>query len=215
MLLSISLYLLFPKANVEAINGLIPGKNFIEWAKIIGRPTWWPLLLLIPIVNIFIFAGMAVHLVRSFGNYKFKDSALAVIYAPAAFASIAKNEKSKYLGPNYPKEKAYLDKVKELLSGSGDKRQLARLIEKSPYKKSAGREWTESIIFAVFAASFIRMFLIEAFVIPTPSMEGSLMVGDFLFVSKASYGIRTPMTIAMFPLPVSYTHLTLPTIYSV
>ena len=44
------------------------------------------------------------------------------------------------------------------------------------------------------------MFLIEAYVIPTPSMEGSLMVGDFLFVSKASYGIRTPMTLAMIPL---------------
>lgn len=58
----------------------------------------------------------------------------------------------------------------------------------------------ESIVFAVFAASFIRMFLIEAFVIPTPSMEGSLNVGDFLFVSKAHYGIRTPMTVAMVPL---------------
>jgi signal peptidase I len=49
-----------------------------------------------------------------------------------------------------------------------------------------------------FAAAFIRMFLIEAYKIPTPSMEGSLLVGDFLFVSKAHYGIRTPMTIAMF-----------------
>ncbi|MEE9439241.1 MAG: signal peptidase I, partial [Saprospiraceae bacterium] len=48
--------------------------------------------------------------------------------------------------------------------------------------------------------SFIRMFLIEAYVIPTPSMEGALNVGDFLFVSKAHYGIRTPMTVAMFPL---------------
>ena len=62
------------------------------------------------------------------------------------------------------------------------------------------REWTESIVFAVFAAAFIRMFFVEAFVIPTPSMEGSLKVGDYLFVSKASYGIRTPMTIAMIPL---------------
>lgn len=44
------------------------------------------------------------------------------------------------------------------------------------------------------------MFLIEAYVIPTPSMEGSLNVGDFLFVSKAHYGIRTPMTVAMVPL---------------
>ena len=70
----------------------------------------------------------------------------------------------------------------------------------NPYKKTQGREWIESIVFAVFAAAFIRMFLIEAYIIPTPSMEGSLLVGDFLFVSKAAYGIRTPQTIAMFPL---------------
>ncbi|MFM8488862.1 MAG: S26 family signal peptidase, partial [Bacteroidota bacterium] len=67
-------------------------------------------------------------------------------------------------------------------------------------KKSGTREWAEAIIFAVFAASFIRMFLIEAYVIPTSSMEGSLKVGDFLFVSKAHYGIRTPMTVLQFPL---------------
>lgn len=44
------------------------------------------------------------------------------------------------------------------------------------------------------------MFILEAYVIPTPSMEGSLKVGDFLLVSKVHYGIRTPMTIAMIPL---------------
>jgi signal peptidase I len=66
--------------------------------------------------------------------------------------------------------------------------------------KSQSREWAEAIIFAVFAAAFIRMFLIEAYVIPSSSMEGTLKVGDFLFVSKAHYGIRTPMTVAQVPL---------------
>ncbi|MEM1214387.1 MAG: S26 family signal peptidase, partial [Bacteroidota bacterium] len=70
----------------------------------------------------------------------------------------------------------------------------------NPYKKGQVREWSEAIIFAVFAAALIRLFLIEAYVIPTSSMEGSLMVGDFLFVSKAHYGIRTPETVAMIPL---------------
>jgi len=184
---------------VPAINGLIPGKNFIEWAKLIGRPAWWPILLLVPLVNIFIFAGMAVNLVRSFKKYSFSHSAGAVIYAPASFAWLANSPSAVYDGPNYTKEKAYLEEVKELKS-KGDATRLSRVIEKSPYKKSFLREWVESIVFAVFAAAFIRMFLIEAFVIPTPSMEGSLMVGDFLFVSKASYGIRTPMTLAMIPL---------------
>lgn len=191
--------MLFPKAGVPAIQGLIPGKNFIEWAKLIGRPAWWPILLLIPLVNIFIFAGMAVNLVRSFKKYRFAHSAGAVIYAPASFAWLAKKDDAVYDGPNYLKEKAYLDELKELRSNK-DTNRISRLVEKSPYKKSFMREWVESIVFAVFAAAFIRMFLVEAFVIPTPSMEGSLMVGDFLFVSKVSYGIRTPMTLAMIPL---------------
>jgi signal peptidase I len=191
--------MLFPKADKNAIDGLIPGKNFVVWCRLIGRPDWWPLLILIPIVNIFIIAGMAVNLVRSFKKYEFVHSAVAVIFAPAIFAWIARQENAVYDGPNLINERAYQNKIKEAQK-SGDKRKLERLVKNSPYKKSFFREWTESIVFAVFAAAFIRMFLIEAFVIPTPSMEGSLLVGDFLFVSKASYGIRTPMTIAMVPL---------------
>ena len=66
-------------------------------------------------------------------------------------------------------------------------------------KKSGTREWTEAIIFAVIAATLIRSFFIEAYTIPTPSMERSLLVGDFLFVSKLNYGARTPMTPISFP----------------
>src|SRR3954470_7962521 len=66
-------------------------------------------------------------------------------------------------------------------------------------KKTAGREWIDALVFAVIAATIIRTFFIEAFTIPTPSMEKSLLVGDFLFVSKISYGARTPMTPLSFP----------------
>src|SRR3954467_13641687 len=73
-------------------------------------------------------------------------------------------------------------------------------------KKSPTREWVDAIIFAVIAATIIRTFFIEAYTIPTPSMEKSLLVGDFLFVSKLSYGPRIPMTPLSFP----FTHNTLP-----
>ena len=73
-------------------------------------------------------------------------------------------------------------------------------------KKSPTREWFDAIIFAVIAATVIRMFFIEAFTIPTPSMEKSLLVGDFLFVSKMSYGARIPNTPLSFP----FAHHTLP-----
>ncbi|MCE6987679.1 signal peptidase I [Dyadobacter sp. CY323] len=72
-------------------------------------------------------------------------------------------------------------------------------------KKSPIREWFDSILFAVIAATLIRWLFFEAFTIPTPSMENSLLVGDFLFVSKLHYGTRTPKT----PLQVPLTHQTI------
>ncbi len=76
---------------------------------------------------------------------------------------------------------------------------------KRPKQKSALREWFDSIVFAVVAATLIRWLFMEAFTIPTPSMENSLLVGDFLFVSKLHYGTRTPKT----PLQVPLTHQTI------
>ncbi len=193
-----SLYLVFPKAGIPSFHAIIPGLNFMSWCSIIGRKKSYALWLLFPIVNIFIFVGMAVDLFRSFGRLGFLDETLAVLYAPLAIAKLAgKNEK--YTGPTVVDEADFASKLEEARK-AGDSYRLKQLEEKNPYKKSGMREWVESIVFAVFAASFIRMFLIEAYVIPTPSMEGSLNVGDFLFVSKAHYGIRTPMTVAMLPL---------------
>ncbi len=73
-------------------------------------------------------------------------------------------------------------------------------------KKSTGREWFDAIIFAVIAATLIRTLFIEAYTIPTPSMERSLLVGDFLFVSKVNYGARLPITPVAFP----FAHHTMP-----
>src|ERR1700755_3013962 len=79
---------------------------------------------------------------------------------------------------------------------------------KNGKKKSQTREWVDAIIFAVIAATLIRTLFIEAYTIPTPSMERSLLVGDFLFVSKVNYGARTPMTPIAFP----FAHHTMPLI---
>jgi signal peptidase I len=69
-------------------------------------------------------------------------------------------------------------------------------------KKSVLREWGDAVLFAVVAATLIRWLIMEPFVIPTASMENSLLVGDFLFVSKFHYGTRTTST----PLQVPLTH---------
>jgi signal peptidase I len=72
---------------------------------------------------------------------------------------------------------------------------------KPPAKpKSALREWGDAIVFAVIVATLFRWFFVEPFTIPTPSMEKSLLVGDYLFVSKLHYGARTPKTPLQIPL---------------
>jgi signal peptidase I len=78
--------------------------------------------------------------------------------------------------------------------------------KKKKTKKSAGREWFDAIVFAVIAATLIRGLFIEAYTIPTGSMEKTLLVGDFLFVSKMNYGARMPMTPVSFP----FAHHTMP-----
>jgi len=78
--------------------------------------------------------------------------------------------------------------------------------EKKKKHKSEFKSWIDAILFAVIAATLLRTFLIEAYTIPTPSMEKSMLVGDFLFVSKVAYGPRVPMT----PLAVPLVHHTIP-----
>ncbi|MDE5417661.1 signal peptidase I [Labilibaculum sp. DW002] len=79
--------------------------------------------------------------------------------------------------------------------------------KKGVAKQSATVEWIDAIIFAVVAATIIRMFFIEAYTIPTSSMEKSLLVGDYLFVSKVAYGPKIPNTPLSFP----FAHHTMPT----
>lgn len=75
-------------------------------------------------------------------------------------------------------------------------------------RKTKTREWIDAIAFAVVAATLIRTFFIEAYTIPTSSMEKSLLVGDFLFVSKVNYGARAPITPVSFP----FAHNTMPVV---
>ena len=77
-----------------------------------------------------------------------------------------------------------------------------KVSKKPKANKSKSREWVDAIVFAVVAATLIRWLFLEAYVIPTGSMERTLLVGDYLFVSKMHYGARTPQT----PLQVPLTH---------
>ena len=78
--------------------------------------------------------------------------------------------------------------------------------KKEKGNKSKTREWIESVLFAIFAATLIHIFTIQPYIIPTSSLEGSLLRGDFLFVSKFNYGSNVPNT----PLFLPFMHNTLP-----
>ncbi len=66
-------------------------------------------------------------------------------------------------------------------------------------KKSSGRQWLDAILFAIIASTIIRGLVFSAYAIPSGSMESTLYPGDYLFVSKMSYGPRMPFTPVQIP----------------
>ncbi|MBK7410873.1 MAG: hypothetical protein IPJ40_24110 [Saprospirales bacterium] len=107
LLLSVSLYFLFPKAGEAGWKGLVPGYNFAIMAKLVGRSpnyAWW---FLFPIVNLFIYAYLCIEMVRSFKKYSFLHAVIAVVYAPAFFFYLAFSKDENYDGPTLTREKEY------------------------------------------------------------------------------------------------------------
>lgn len=163
----------FIKAGEDAWKAYIPVYQMVPHLKIIGRPMWWLIMLLIPGVNLVLVMTLIIDILKCFGRNDFKDHALGVVLPFAYLPYLVHQSDIEYIGTVHE-----LPKI----------------------KKTAAREWLDAIGFAVIAATLIRWALMEAFTIPTPSMESSLMVGDFLFVSKMHYGTRTPKTPIQIPL---------------
>ena len=178
------LWLLFKKAGKQGWEAAIPFYREYIMTQLVGRPAWWVILLLVPIVNVFIFYSLYLDLLKAFGKQRFWETAAAVLVPFIVLPMWGKDPNVKYRGLSATEE----------------------FKKKYPYKKSTGREWADAIIFATVAASLIRGFLIEAYMIPTGSMERRLLVGDFLFVSKLNYGPRIPNTPLAFP----FAHHTMP-----
>lgn len=195
----VGMYKLYEKAGEPSWAALVPFYNAFVLVKIVGAPKWWLLAMLIPVVNLFIIAGMLIEFNKSFGQYKFTDN-FAAIVLPYVYYPYLANKNPEYVHQAWAVQEDIRKRFKSAVKADS-KSEMRRVEKENPFpKKSKVREWSESIIFAVFAAHFIRLFLIEAYTIPTPSMEGSLLVGDFLFVSKVHYGSRMPMTPLAFPL---------------
>lgn len=169
---------IFEKAGQPWWVTVIPFYNLYIWLRIIQKPLWWYIFLIIPFINVFMLMLMIVELVKGFKKYALWEQGFAVIFPFIYLPVLGYSVKEKYIFP--------------------DKR--------PKIKKTWIREWVDAIIFAVVAATIIRTFLIEAYTIPTSSMEKSLLRGDFLFVSKISYGPKFPNTPLSFP----FVHHTMP-----
>ena len=163
--------LFFKKADMGIWKAFVPIYSTLIWLRLIKKPKWWLILTFIPVVNIVLGIGMIVDLLNSFGRRNVIEHVFGSILGYIFLPYIALTKKLEYVGP----------------------------VDYSNQKKSKIREWSEAIFFAVIAASIIRTFTIEAFQIPTSSMEGTLLRGDFLFVSKMHYGAKTPKTPLAFP----------------
>lgn len=169
---------LFERAGRKKWEGLVPGYNLWIWLKLAGKPWWWIFLFLVPGVNLLMLIIMNVNMSIIFGKREMKEHIMAVFLPWYTLPKLAFKDDAVYTGP----------------------------IPKEERRRTRVQEWGDAILFAVIAATIIRTFALEAFTIPTPSMEDSLLVGDFLFVSKMSYGPRMPMTPIAFP----FAHHTLP-----
>ena len=161
---------LYIKAGRQAWEAFIPLYNGIVLMKIINRPWWWIILLFLPVVNLIMLPVVWVETARSFGKNTQVDTFLAVI--TLGFYNF-------YL--NYVADVSYIE-------------------NRSLEPKSSSGEWTSSILFAIVAATIVHTYFMQPFTIPSSSLEKSLLVGDFLFVSKFHYGARVPMTTVGAPM---------------
>lgn len=171
---------LYEKAGRKSWEALIPIYNAIVLMKIINRPTWYTILLFIPVINLILFPVIWVETLRSFGKNSSLDTFLVVATLGFYIYYVAYTQEVQYIND----------------------RSL------TPANKTA--ETVSSLLFAVVVATFVHTYFIQPYTIPTSSLEKSLLVGDFLFVSKFHYGARTPMT----PIAAPMVHDTLPLVHT-
>jgi signal peptidase I len=178
LLPSFGLFRMFQKAGIPGWKAFVPFLNTWEIVKAAHLTKHWWFWQFIPIVGWFISIWLLVEWVKLFGKFSFLSHAAAALLSLIYFPYLAFNDKEKFLGYKAVKN----------------------------HKKSTAREWIDAGVFAVVAATLIRIFIFEAYTIPTGSMEKTLLVNDFLFVSKLSYGPRIPNT----PLAIPFVHHTIP-----
>lgn len=161
---------LYQKAGRKPWEAFVPVYNSIILMKIINRPTWWTVLLFIPIINLIMFPVVWVETLRSFGKNSTADTWLGIFTFGFYIYYI-----------NYTQD-------------------VKHIADRSLVARTKTGDTVSSLLFAIVVATLVHTYVMQPFTIPSPSLEKSLLVGDFLFVSKFHYGARTPMTTVAAPM---------------
>ena len=169
---------MYEAAGRKRWEALVPVYNAIVLMKIINRPAWWTILLFVPVVNLIMFPVVWIETLRSFGKNSTQDTLLGLFTFGFYLYYV-----------NYTQK-------------------LNHIPDRSLAPKSKLGDTVSSLLFAVIVATIVHGYVLQPFQIPTSSLEKTLLVGDYLFVSKFHYGARPPMTAVAFPM----VHDTIPVI---
>jgi len=162
---------LYIKAGRKPWEALVPVYNAVVLMQIINRPKWWTILLFLPIISLIMIPVIWVETLRSFGKNSKMDALLAIASFGLYIAYVNYNS----AGLHYVKNR-----------------------DISP--KPGISDTFGSLLYAVVFATIVHTYFMQPFTIPSSSLEKSLLVGDFLLVSKFHYGARIPMTTIALPM---------------
>lgn len=199
----------FERAGMDSWKALVPGVNYYTVFKIGAKKPWWSILMLFPGVHIIMWMVANVSYIRRFGFFTLGDTLQGIFFPYLILWKIANTEQlpilpeTNWANPKEVHARANGDHLVLFLSLPIVGHIVAMALSfraNRPGKKSKFKEWGDSILFALVAASIIRTYVFEPFQIPTGSMEKTLLVGDFLFVNKLAYGPKVPVTPLSFPL---------------
>jgi len=177
LMMGISTWKLFKKMGYNPVFAFVPFYNYFIILKETKHPKWWALLSYLPIVGPIMMSVFHIYLMKKFGK-SLTQQQLLTVFLPFIYMAVV----------NYSKDTELEDESMNDMFLTEE--------EKNAKKKDS---FIGSITFAVVFATIIHVFVTQPFGIPTGSMERTLLVGDFLFVNKWSYGYRLPMRPVAIP----------------